>query len=117
MRASSTGKATQQTIKSSTRPNFPDVDAIFIGCLCAKSASVAVLEKYITHEGSGDHFERAGHHFDTGSSAAFGLGTKGSTIFLTRALGAVSRQIGSIPYPRQVHHHLPDGLGVRVFRD
>jgi prolycopene isomerase len=84
--------------------------------LAAKGVKVLVLERYLIPGGSAGCFERQGFHFDVGASMIFGLGDRGTTNLLTRALAAVGESIESAPDPVQVHYHLPD-LSVRVHRD
>lgn len=121
--ADASGKA----LESQKISGLPDVDVLVIGSgmgglttaadLCAKGATVGVLEKYLVPGGSGSYFERPNYRFDSGASMIFGLGSEGTTNLLTRALAAVNRQVESIPDPVQVHYHLPEGLDVRVFRE
>ncbi|WP_287127655.1 carotenoid isomerase [Candidatus Cyanaurora vandensis] len=102
------------------------VDVVVIGAglgglsaaahLVSQGYRVLVLEKYLIPGGSGGYFERAGYRFDVGASMIFGLGERGTTNLLTRALASVDEKIPSIPDPVQVHYHL-QGLTVRVHRD
>ncbi|MEN9212890.1 MAG: carotene isomerase [Thermostichus sp. DG02_3_bins_51] len=108
-------------------------DAIVIGAgigglvtasqLAAKGYNVLVLEKYLIPGGSAGYFERRDpqgrgiYRFDVGASMIFGLGSKGTTNLLTRALAAVGEQIDAIPDPVQIAYHLPNGLNPRVHRD
>lgn len=85
--------------------------------LAAKGAKVLVLESYLIPGGSAGYFEREGYCFDVGASMIFGLGSKGTTNLLTRALKAVNTSVESIPDPVQIHYHLPQGLEVKVERD
>lgn len=116
-----------KTLNSQKSSKLVDVDVVVIGSgmgglttaadLCAKGATVGVLEKYLVPGGSGSFFERPGYRFDSGASMIFGLGNKGTTNLLTRALATVDRQVESIPDPVQVHYHLPGDLDVQVFRE
>ncbi|MBD2437770.1 carotenoid isomerase [Nostoc sp. FACHB-110] len=103
-----------------------EFDAIIIGSgigglvtatqLAAKGAKVLVLESYLIPGGSAGYFERQGYRFDVGASMIFGLGHKGTTNLLTRALDAVNVHLETIPDPVQIHYHLPDGLDIKVDR-
>lgn len=116
-----------KTSETEKKPSITDVDVVIIGSgmgaltaaadLCSKGATVGVLERYIIPGGSAGQFERPGYRFDVGASMIFGLGQKGSTNLLTRALDAVNRRVDTVSDPVQVHYHLPDNLDVRVFRD
>lgn len=117
-----------------TRPTFnttnpslkPLFDVIVIGSgigglvtatqLAAKGAQVLVLESYVIPGGSAGYFERQGYRFDVGASMIFGLGNKGTTNLLTRALEAVNMNLDSISDPVQIHYHLPNGLDIKVDR-
>eukprot|EP00873_Tetraselmis_striata_P045487 jgi/Tetstr1/465751/TSEL_010376.t1 len=91
--------------------------------LTEAGAKVIVLEKYLVPGGSAAAYEREGFKFDVGSSMMFGLGDKGETNLLTRALASVGKSIESVPDPTQIHYHLPasdahpDGLQPKVWRD
>ncbi|MEH2411116.1 carotenoid isomerase [Nostoc sp.] len=103
-----------------------DIDAIVIGSgigglvtatqLAAKGAKVLVLERYLIPGGSAGYFERQGYRFDVGASMIFGLGHKGTTNLLTRALSAVNVSQEAIADPVQIHYHLPQGLDLKVDR-
>lgn len=84
--------------------------------LAAKGAKVLVLERYLIPGGSAGYFERQGYRFDVGASMIFGLGDKGTTNLLTRALKAVNVSQESIFDPVQIHYHLPNGLDLKVDR-
>jgi prolycopene isomerase len=84
--------------------------------LAAKGAKVLVLESYLIPGGSAGYFERQGYQFDVGASMIFGLGQKGTTNLLTRALDAVKVSIETIADPVQIHYHLPQGLDLKVER-
>ncbi|BAY66299.1 hypothetical protein NIES22_64130 [Calothrix brevissima NIES-22] len=84
--------------------------------LAAKGAKVLVLESYVIPGGSAGYFERQGYRFDVGASMIFGMGDKGTTNLLTRALDAVNVSIETIADPVQIHYHLPDGLDLKVDR-
>lgn len=85
--------------------------------LAAKGANVLVLESYTIPGGSSGSFERNGYRFDEGASMIFGLGDKGTTNLLTRALDAVNVSLETIPDPVQIHYHLPHDFEVEVHRD
>ena len=85
--------------------------------LAAKGAKVLVLERYLIPGGSGGYFEREGYRFDVGASMIFGLGDKGTTNLLTRALDAVDMKIEATADPVQIHYHLPDDLELKVHRN
>lgn len=85
--------------------------------LAAKGAKVLVLERYLIPGGSGGYFEREGYRFDVGASMIFGLGEKGTTNLLTRALDAVDMKIETFADPVQIHYHLPNNLELKVHRD
>ena len=85
--------------------------------LAAKGAKVLVLERYLIPGGSAGYFERNGYCFDVGASMIFGLGKKGTTNLLTRALNAVNVEIETISDPVQIHYHLPNNLDLKVHRD
>ncbi|AUS99101.1 carotene isomerase [Nostoc sp. CENA543] len=85
--------------------------------LATKGAKVLVLESYVIPGGSAGYFEHEGYRFDVGASMIFGLGNKGTTNLLTRALQAVNISLESIPDPVQIHYHLPQGLDLKVDRD
>ncbi|MEH1827578.1 MAG: carotenoid isomerase [Nostoc sp.] len=101
-------------------------DAIVIGSgigglvtatqLAAKGAKVLVLERYLIPGGSAGYFERQGYRFDVGASMIFGLGQKGTTNLLTRALSSVNVSQEAIADPVQIHYHLPQGLDLKVDR-
>ena len=103
-----------------------DIDVIVIGSgigglvtatqLAAKKAKVLVLERYLIPGGSAGYFERQGYRFDVGASMIFGLGHKGTTNLLTRALEAVNVSQQTIVDPVQIHYHLPNGLDIKVDR-
>ncbi|MBD2198425.1 MULTISPECIES: carotenoid isomerase [Calothrix] len=84
--------------------------------LAAKGAKVLVLESYMIPGGSAGYFERQGYRFDVGASMIFGMGDKGTTNLLTRALDAVNVSIETIADLVQIHYHLPDGLDLKVDR-
>ncbi len=84
--------------------------------LAAKGAKVLVLESYLIPGGSAGYFERQGYRFDVGASMIFGLGEKGTTNLLTRALDAVHVSVKAIADPVQIHYHLPEGLDLKVDR-
>ncbi|AFY32050.1 carotenoid isomerase [Calothrix sp. PCC 7507] len=84
--------------------------------LVAKGAKVLVLESYLIPGGSAGYFERQGYRFDVGASMIFGLGEKGTTNLLTRALDAVHVSVEAIADPVQIHYHLPNGLDLKVDR-
>ncbi|QLE57628.1 carotenoid isomerase [Nostoc sp. TCL26-01] len=84
--------------------------------LAAKGAKVLVLESYVIPGGSAGYFERQGYRFDVGASMIFGLGSKGTTNLLTRALAAVGTSIEAIADPVQIHYHLPNRLDLKVER-
>ncbi|PHJ56790.1 carotene isomerase [Nostoc linckia z18] len=102
------------------------IDAIVIGSgigglvtatqLAAKKAKVLVLERYLIPGGSAGYFERQGYRFDVGASMIFGLGQRGTTNLLTRALSAVNVSQEAIADPVQIHYHLPQGLDLKVDR-
>ena len=52
----------------------------------------------------------------------FGLGHRGTTNLITRALAAVGKKIETVPDPTQIHYHLPsspkhpNGLEIKVWR-
>lgn len=102
-------------------------DAIIIGSgigglvtatqLAAKGAKVLVLERYLIPGGSAGYFERQGYRFDVGASMIFGLGQKGTTNLLTRALDAVNVSQPTIIDPVQIHYHLPNELDLKVDRN
>ncbi len=114
---------TFNTTTSSPNPLF---DVIVIGSgigglvtatqLAAKKAKVLVLERYLIPGGSAGYFERQGYRFDVGASMIFGLGDKGTTNLLTRALEAVNVNQQTITDPVQIHYHLPNGLDIKVNR-
>lgn len=107
--------------------NSPLFDVIIIGSgigglvtatqLAVKGAKVLVLESYVIPGGSAGYFQRQGYTFDVGASMIFGLGNKGKTNLLTRALDAVNITLESIPDDVQIHYHLPDNLDIKVDRD
>ena len=41
----------------------------------------------------------------------FGMGQKGTTNLITKALQAVGKQLETIPDPTQIHYHLPKSMG------
>ncbi|MBD2355041.1 carotene isomerase [Tolypothrix sp. FACHB-123] len=84
--------------------------------LAAKGAKVLVLESYTIPGGSAGYFERQGYRFDVGASMIFGMGNKGTTNLLTRALHAVDVSLETIADPVQIHYHLPDGIDLKVNR-
>ncbi|WP_414755126.1 carotenoid isomerase [Anabaena sp. CCY 9910] len=84
--------------------------------LAAKGAKVLVLESYIIPGGSAGYFERQGYRFDVGASMIFGLGNRGTTNLLTRALQAVNSSVEAIADPVQIHYHLPSNLNLKVDR-
>lgn len=104
--------------------NYELFDVIVIGAgigglvtatqLAAKGAKVLVLESYLIPGGSAGYFQRQGYTFDVGASMIFGLGDKGTTNLLTRALEAVNVSLESIADPVQIHYHLPNGLDIKV---
>mmetsp|Transcript_5341 Transcript_5341/g.15963 ORF Transcript_5341/g.15963 Transcript_5341/m.15963 type:complete len:564 (+) Transcript_5341:38-1729(+) len=85
--------------------------------LAAKGLRVRVLERYLIPGGSSGYFERDGYTFDVGASMIFGMGDKGYTNLLTRALEAVGKKLETIPDPSTVTYYLPEGLTVRVDRE
>ncbi|MFM7365630.1 MAG: carotenoid isomerase [Cuspidothrix sp.] len=85
--------------------------------LAVKGAKVLVLESYIIPGGSAGYFQRQGYTFDVGASMIFGMGNKGTTNLLTRALDAVNVTLETIPDDVQIHYHLPDNLDIKVNRD
>ena len=85
--------------------------------LAEKGCKVVVLEKYIIPGGSAGHFERDGFIFDVGSSMMFGMGHRGTTNLITKALDAVGKQLDTVPDPTQIHYHLPNDLEVKVWRE
>eukprot|EP00871_Galdieria_phlegrea_P003766 jgi/Galph1/4390/GphlegSOOS_G3098.1 len=85
--------------------------------LAKKGAQVAVFEKYLIPGGSAGYYESDGYIFDVGASMMFGLGKKGTTNTLTRALAAVGVELETIPDPVQINYHLPDNKNIRVHRD
>jgi len=101
-------------------------DAIIIGSgigglvtatqLAAKGAKVLVLERYLIPGGSAGYFEHQGYRFDVGASMIFGMGQKGTTNLLTRALDAVNVHVETIADQVQIHYHLPDNLDIKVDR-
>ncbi|MBW4642290.1 MAG: carotene isomerase [Goleter apudmare HA4340-LM2] len=105
---------------------MPTFDVIIIGSgigglvtatqLAAKGIKVLVLESYLIPGGSAGYFEREGYCFDVGASMIFGLGQKGTTNLLTRALDAVNVSLETIDDPVQIHYHLPQGLDLKVDR-
>jgi prolycopene isomerase len=107
--------------------NSPLFDVIIIGSgigglvtasqLAAKGAKVLVLESYVIPGGSAGYFQRQGYTFDVGASMIFGMGNKGTTNLLTRALDAVNVTLKTIPDDVQIHYHLPDNLDIKVHRD
>jgi prolycopene isomerase len=110
-----------------TTPSTATYDVVVIGSgigglvtatqLAAKGAKVLVLERYLIPGGSGGYFEREGYRFDVGASMIFGLGDRGTTNLLTRALAAVDMKIETFADPVQIHYHLPDNLELKVYRD
>lgn len=107
--------------------NSPLFDVIIIGSgigglvtasqLAVKGAKVLVLESYVIPGGSASYFQRQGYTFDVGASMIFGMGNKGTTNLLTRALDAVNITLKTIPDHVQIHYHLPDNLDIKVDRD
>lgn len=85
--------------------------------LTQKGVKVLVLEKYLIPGGSSGFFKRDDYTFDVGASMIFGLGERGTTNLLTRALDCVGKRVVSFPDPTQLRYHLPDGLDVRVWKD
>ncbi len=114
------------TFNTTTPSPNPLFDVIVIGSgigglvtatqLAAKQAKVLVLERYLIPGGSAGYFERQGYRFDVGASMIFGLGDKGTTNLLTRALEAVNINQQTIVDPVQIHYHLPNGLDIKVDR-
>ncbi|BAY24649.1 hypothetical protein NIES2100_44440 [Calothrix sp. NIES-2100] len=84
--------------------------------LAAKGAKVLVLESYVIPGGSAGYFEHQSYRFDVGASMIFGMGSKGTTNLLTRALDAVNVSLETIADPVQIHYHLPNGLNLKVDR-
>jgi len=111
----------------------PEYDAVIVGAgmggltvasqLAAAGKRAVVLESYTIPGGSAGHFARGGYVFDVGASMMFGLGDKGTTNLITRALAAVGESVDTVPDPTQIHYHLPRspahpvGLEVKVWRD
>ncbi|MTJ14060.1 carotene isomerase [Anabaena sp. UHCC 0187] len=85
--------------------------------LAAKGAKVIVLESYLIPGGSAGYFQSQGYTFDVGASMIFGMGNKGTTNLLTKALDAVNVNLETIADPVQIHYHLPDNLDLKVDRD
>jgi prolycopene isomerase len=85
--------------------------------LAVKGAKVLVLESYLIPGGSAGYFQSQGYTFDVGASMIFGMGNKGTTNLLTRALDAVNLKLETIADSVQIHYHLPDGLNLKVDRD
>ena len=85
--------------------------------LAAKGAKVIVFESYIIPGGSAGYFQSQGYTFDVGASMIFGMGNKGTTNLLTRALDAVNVNLETIPDSVQIHYHLPDDLDLKIDRD
>lgn len=54
--------------------------------LCSQGATVGILGRYPFPGGSAGQFSRDGVRFDVSASMLFGLGSDGTTNFLTRAL-------------------------------
>ncbi|EME31614.1 carotenoid isomerase [Galdieria sulphuraria] len=106
-------------------PNETDVAIIGSGIgglvtatqLAKKGVRVSVFEKYLIPGGSSGYFTKNGFTFDVGASMIFGLGNKGTTNTLTRALAAVGIELETIPDPVQIHYHLPDNIDIRVHRN
>ncbi|AFZ57330.1 carotene isomerase [Anabaena cylindrica FACHB-243] len=104
--------------------NYKLFDVIVIGSgigglvtatqLAAKGAKVLVLESYLIPGGSAGYFQHQGYTFDVGASMIFGLGKKGTTNLLTRALESVNVSLESIADPVQIHYHLPNNLDIKV---
>ena len=63
--------------------------------------------RYLIPGGSAGRYEREGYIFDVGSSMMFGLGERGTTNLITRALAAVGRRLDTVPDPTQIHYRLP----------
>ncbi|BBL86554.1 Carotenoid isomerase (chromatophore) [Paulinella micropora] len=101
-----------------------ELDALIIGSgvgglvtgtqLASKGAKVLVLERYLTPGGSGSSFRREGYTFDVGASMVFGLGKKGYTNLLTRALNDIGEECSTISDPVQLEYHLPDQFRLEV---
>ncbi|MDP5015855.1 MAG: carotene isomerase, partial [Dolichospermum sp.] len=85
--------------------------------LAAKGAKVIVLESYLIPGGSAGYFQSQGYTFDVGASMIFGMGNKGTTNLLTKALDAVNVNLETIADPVQIHYHLPDNLDLKVDKD
>jgi prolycopene isomerase len=85
--------------------------------LAAKGAKVIVFESYLIPGGSAGYFQSQGYTFDVGASMIFGMGNKGTTNLLTRALDAVNVNLETIPDSVQIHYHLPNGLDLKIDRD
>lgn len=66
-----------------------------------------MVYRYIIPGGSAGRYEREGYIFDVGSSMMFGMGDKGTTNLITRALAAVGRSLETVPDPTQIHYRLP----------
>ena len=63
--------------------------------------------RYVIPGGSAGHYHREGYTFDVGSSMMFGMGQRGTTNLITRALSAVGKSLDTVPDPTQIHYHLP----------
>nr|AUG32691.1 Carotenoid isomerase [Paulinella longichromatophora] len=72
------------------------------------------MERYLIPGGSGGSFRREGYTFDVGASMVFGLGKKGFTNLLTRALNDIGEQCSTVSDPAQLEYHLPDNLRLAV---
>ncbi|GJQ09754.1 hypothetical protein GpartN1_g1545.t1 [Galdieria partita] len=116
--------STRVVINSVSLPNETEVAVIGSGIgglvtatqLAKRGVKVAVFEKYLIPGGSSGYFTKDGLIFDVGASMIFGLGNKGTTNTLTRALAAVGIELETIPDPVQIHYHLPDNINIRVHR-
>nr|YP_002049445.1 Carotenoid isomerase [Paulinella chromatophora]ACB43235.1 Carotenoid isomerase [Paulinella chromatophora] len=72
------------------------------------------MERYVIPGGSGSSFRRKGYTFDVGASMVFGLGRKGFTNLLTRALNDIGEECITISDPTQLKYHLPNSLNIEI---